>query len=86
MHRNAPRKRTVGAYEAKTHLPALLREVELGHEVIITKRGQPIAKLSPLKMKWPDDKFFERLRAFRGKIRLPKGETVKDLINAGRKL
>jgi hypothetical protein len=29
---------------------------------------------------------FERIRALRGTIVLPKGETAKDLINAGRRI
>jgi prevent-host-death family protein len=41
--------REVGAYEAKTHLPALLDRVERGEEIIITRRGRPIARLVPAK-------------------------------------
>ena len=33
---------TVGSYEAKTRLPELLRAVELGEVVTITRRGVPI--------------------------------------------
>ena len=40
--------KTVGAYEARTHLSALLRYVAKGHEVIITRHGKPIAKLVPM--------------------------------------
>ena len=36
---------TVGSYEAKTRLPALLRAVELGETVTITRRGVPVARL-----------------------------------------
>lgn len=39
---------TVGAYEAKTHLPALLAKVEKGEKVTITKRGTPIAVIQPV--------------------------------------
>jgi len=38
---------TVGAYEAKTHLPALLARVEQGEEITITKHGREIARLVP---------------------------------------
>ena len=34
---------SVGAYEAKTHLPALLRRVEAGETITITKHGKPVA-------------------------------------------
>ena len=39
---------TVGVFEAKNRLTALLDEVESGGEVIITRRGKPIARLAPL--------------------------------------
>jgi prevent-host-death family protein len=38
----------VGAYEAKTHLPAYLRKVEAGARFIITQRGRPVAELIPV--------------------------------------
>ena len=39
---------TVGAYEAKTHLPRLIRAVERGETVIITRHGKPVAQLGPI--------------------------------------
>ena len=38
---------SVGAYEAKTHLPRLLDAVAAGKSVMITKHGVPVAKLVP---------------------------------------
>jgi len=38
---------TVGAYEAKTHLPQLLERVAKGETITITKHGVPIAVLAP---------------------------------------
>ncbi len=38
----------VGVHEAKTHLSRLLRRVSGGEEVVITRSGQPIAKLVPV--------------------------------------
>ncbi len=84
MH--APRTKTVGAYAAKTHLPALLKEVATGREIIITKRDRPIAKLVPISPATQDQSVFDEIRAWHGTIRLPKGETVKDLIVAGRRM
>lgn len=37
--------RTVGLAEAKAHLSALLDAVEAGEEVVITRRGQPVARV-----------------------------------------
>ncbi|MDO9706927.1 type II toxin-antitoxin system Phd/YefM family antitoxin [Paracraurococcus lichenis] len=38
--------KSVTVYEAKTHLSALLAEVEAGAEVLITRHGRPVARLS----------------------------------------
>jgi prevent-host-death family protein len=35
----------VGTYEAKTNFSALLDRVERGEEVVITRHGQPVARL-----------------------------------------
>jgi prevent-host-death family protein len=39
--------REVGAYEAKTRLPQLLREVALGERITITVHGRAVAELVP---------------------------------------
>jgi prevent-host-death family protein len=38
----------IGSYEAKTHLPQILDEVERGLTVTITKHGRPVAKIVPI--------------------------------------
>ncbi len=38
---------TVGAFDAKTHLSSLLKRVAKGEEVLITRRGVPVARLVP---------------------------------------
>jgi prevent-host-death family protein len=78
--------KTVGAYEAKTHLPALLDFVARGREVVITKHARPVARLVPMAKSASDKAVFDRIRAFHGRFTLPKGETLRDLINAGRRI
>jgi prevent-host-death family protein len=39
--------RSVGAYEAKTHLPKLLEAVERGETIVITRHGKEVAHLVP---------------------------------------
>ena len=39
---------SVNIHEAKTHLSRLLARVAAGEEIIISKAGKPMAKLSPL--------------------------------------
>jgi prevent-host-death family protein len=36
----------VGTYEAKTRLPELLKRVEAGETVVITRRGKPVARIT----------------------------------------
>jgi prevent-host-death family protein len=38
----------IGAFDAKNKLSALLDKVERGEEVVITRRGRPVAKLVPI--------------------------------------
>ncbi len=38
----------IGAFEAKTHLAELLNRVERGEELLITRRGKPVARLCPV--------------------------------------
>lgn len=40
---------TVSVAEAKAHLSELLNQVEAGEEIVITRRGQPVARLAPEK-------------------------------------
>ncbi|HZJ09401.1 MAG TPA: type II toxin-antitoxin system Phd/YefM family antitoxin [Trueperaceae bacterium] len=39
----------VGVHEAKTNLSKLLRRVAAGEEIVISRGGQPIAKLIPVR-------------------------------------
>ncbi len=37
----------IGAYEAKTHLPRLIERARQGERFTITRRGIPVAELTP---------------------------------------
>ena len=39
---------SIGAYEAKTHLPRLLDRVAKGESLTITRHGRPVARLVPV--------------------------------------
>lgn len=47
--------RSVGSYDAKTHLPRLLSQVEKGETITITRRGKPIARIVPAQEQPPRD-------------------------------
>lgn len=39
---------SIGAYEAKTHLPRLLNRIARGESFTITRHGRPVARLVPV--------------------------------------
>lgn len=77
---------SVGSYEAKTHLPALLERVAKGEEIVITKHGVPIARLVPVEQERLRDvrTVIEELKKFRKGHTLG-GISVRDMINEGRR-
>jgi prevent-host-death family protein len=78
--------RSIGAYEAKTHLPRLLDEVAAGETITITKHGVPVAVLVPPagagRTSVHDS--IAALRVFRTGHPL-RGLTIRDLIDEGRR-
>ena len=77
---------TVGAYEAKTHLPKLLERVLKGERITITKHGVPVAVLQP-----PDPaktvetkSVIAELRELRKKHSLGK-LSIREMIEEGRR-
>lgn len=78
--------KTVGAYEAKTHLPRLLEEVRRGESITITKHGLPVARLVP-----PDETGDQRrAAAMDALLEFRRGNTlagisIRDLVEEGRR-
>jgi prevent-host-death family protein len=78
--------REIGAFEAKNRLGALLDRVENGEEIVITRRGKPVAKLVPAGPSFDREK---ARRAAAGLLETSRGVTlgglkIKDLIDEGR--
>ncbi len=71
--------RTVGIFEAKTHLSALLRAVERGERILISARGKPIAELVPVGQGAAPD-VIDRLLANDAALGIP----IREAIAAGR--
>jgi prevent-host-death family protein len=75
----------VGVYDAKTHLPRLLDEVERGETVTITRHGRPVANLVPVSARQLTvEEAIETIREFGRKHPL-RGLKIKDLIEEGRR-
>jgi prevent-host-death family protein len=78
--------RTVGAFEAKTHLNKLLERVSKGETIRITRRGVPVARLVPDNEDQKKDlqRIGREIRELRKGIRL-NGLTIRELIDEGRR-
>jgi prevent-host-death family protein len=76
----------IGAYEAKTKLPDLLRQVKAGKRFTITNRGEAIADLVPSRSARRKDKgaVVERFKAFIGDNPVQGVANVRDLVADGR--
>ena len=77
---------TVGAFDAKTHLSALLERVRQGERITITRHGVPVALLVP-----PGDELRREVAAavvelagIRDRTR-PGPESIRDLRDEGRR-
>jgi len=77
---------TVGAYEAKTHLPKLLERVLKGERITITKHGVPVAVLQPpdSTKKGNTKSVILEMRKFRDEHSLG-GISIRDMIEEGRR-
>ena len=82
--------REVGTLEARNSLSALLKRVEKGEEITITRHGKPIARLVPAVPKPRDiEKAREAARQIRELRKHVKpdtdGLTIRDYIEIGRR-
>lgn len=78
---------SVGAYEAKTHLPQLLDRVARGEEICITRNGRPVARLVPeVSSPTPDiQAAIDEIKEFRKGRTLGGVATLRELIEEGRR-
>ncbi|MCA9966050.1 MAG: type II toxin-antitoxin system prevent-host-death family antitoxin [Anaerolineales bacterium] len=77
---------TIGAYEAKTHLPKLLERVSKGEHITISRHGVPIAILQPYdeRKNINIQSTIAELRQFRKGKKLS-GLAIRNMIEEGRR-
>jgi prevent-host-death family protein len=79
---------TVGTYEAKTHLPALLARVAHGERILITRHGKPAAMLVPAAAEEKKDvkQVIEAFKAYsKRQGRTLDKLTIREMIDEGRR-
>ena len=76
----------IGAFEARTHLPRLLKRVQAGERFVITRYDRPVAELIPFRT--PDvgkiRAAIDDLKAFQ-KTHALGGLPVRQMIDEGRR-
>ena len=77
---------TIGAFEAKTHLSALLERVAKGETITITKHGVPVARLVPVDFREKRDpkEVVQDILKFREGRKLD-GLSIREMIEEGRR-
>ena len=81
------RSKTIGAYEAKTHLSELLEKVEAGEEITITRHGAPVARIVPVRKEGSVEQrasAISRIQKLSAGLSL-RGLKIRELINEGRR-
>lgn len=78
---------SIGTFEAKTHLSELLERVAAGESFVITRRGQPVARLVPAGVGAPRpsvEQLIEGARSLRDGVRADSGD-LRGWIDEGRR-
>ena len=66
--------RIVNTHEAKSRLSELIREAEQGHDVIVARNGQPVAKIIP----WPPARPERSAGTWQGRVEYHADEVGSD--------
>jgi prevent-host-death family protein len=76
--------RMIGLHEAKQKFSELVRRVERGETIGITRYGKVVALIGPAEAHIDPDKLFEGMEAVRRRARPLRGASLKALIEKGR--
>lgn len=77
----------IGAFDAKTHLSALLDRVAKGERITITRHGMPAAMLVPVQdapPKLTHQQIIEGMRELRKRVK-PDRMSVREMVEHGRR-
>ena len=76
----------IGIYEAKSRLSELLEKVRSGKDVVITRHGEPVAKLVPMNPPTRPDRAraVREVRALSKRLNIKTRVPLRKLIDEGR--
>lgn len=74
----------IGLGEARKRFSELVERASGGQEIGVTRRGKLVAIITPARTQPSLEQIFRNLDRIRKRSKMPKGVTVKDLIEEGR--
>jgi prevent-host-death family protein len=76
----------VGIYEAKSKLSRLVEKAEAGEEVILTRRGRPVAKIVTVAPAARRSRaaLLRDIRALARRVRIPREVSIREILAEGR--
>ena len=80
--------KTIGTFEAKTHLSRILDDVANGETYTVTRNGLPVAEIRPVRAPNAERvrEAIAGLRAIRDRVKPdPDGMTIRQMIELGRR-
>jgi len=76
----------IGIYEAKSKLSQLVEKAEAGEEIILTRRGRPVAKIVNVAPAARRDRasLLREIRALARRVKIPRRVVIRDVVAEGR--
>lgn len=76
----------VGIYEAKSRLSQLVEKAEAGEEVILTRRGRPVAKIVNVAPARKRDRalLLREILQLAHRVKIPKNVPLREIVAEGR--
>ena len=76
----------VEIHEAKSKLSQLVEKAEAGEEVVLTRRGRPVAKIVNVApaIKRDRTRLLREIQELARRVRIPKNLSIRDIVAEGR--
>jgi len=76
----------IGIYEAKSRLSQLVEKAEAGEEIILTRRGRPVAKIVNVAPARKRDRarLLREILELAHRVKIPKNLPLRDIVAEGR--
>ena len=76
----------VGIHEAKSKLSQLIEKAKAGEEVILTRRGRPVAKIVNVAPASKRNRMalLREIRALARRVKIPRKVSIRELVAEGR--